>query len=181
MTSISRRHPVGESAGRSSGTRPLAAASGTGKGKPRRRARARPQAAVAHAVTDDFDLPKTHEKQTGDERARTNDWFRAALDTVTVADEAVADGLRTALPGSAEETALLKRQGTLTERRVSLNQAQEAFLASDIALRPPSQTTIDKTRQLAADLGARIAAERTAQAVLALLNDLAGLATKLTS
>ena len=127
--------------------------------------------------------PVLAKDQSADEIQRTRDWFREARACITEAQKEVDKALKTALPGSEDELTLLELSGTLRDRFASLNQAEESFLAesSELALSPPSQSDIDKTKQLATDLGDRIAAERTAQAVVALLDDLAGLATKLTT
>ena len=67
----------------------------------------------------------------------------------------------------------------LMARIAEIKQKEEAFFtANNVALRPPKDDVINETIRLITAMGKRIAAEKKAEAVTALINDLAGLVSK---
>lgn len=121
--------------------------------------------------------PKRRDDLGADETARTRDWFRTSRNGLGDA----IDDVDAALPRarSDDKAGLIDLRTDLVGRLTDLRQKEEAFFAeNNVTLRPPPQDVIDETLRLTTALGKRIAAEKRAQAVVALLNDLAGLAAR---
>lgn len=85
-----------------------------------------------------------------------------------------------ALRGALDDQLSLQTlRDDLIARIAEIQRKEESFFAANnVALRPPKDDVIDETIRLTTAMAKRIAAEKKAEAVVALLNDLAGLVSK---
>ncbi|MEJ8839332.1 hypothetical protein [Ramlibacter sp. AN1133] len=106
------------------------------------------------------------------ERDRTEMWFAEARSGI-IADLIILDNeLEDA---SVQQKADLNREKARVVRtQTMVERAEEAFFTDRTkALEPPSQTQINETKRLTADLGNEIAANKASQAAVRLVSDLA--------
>jgi outer membrane protein OmpA-like peptidoglycan-associated protein len=130
---------------------------------------------LSQLISDD---PKRASQLAGDERQRAEAWFDAYIRALDKAMLAVTAEIPRAAPGDDEK--LIAKSEELSGKRTAAQQEKNAYFdANSFSLRPPSQAIIDRTMQLGKDIAERIAAERRAEAIVDLVNDLAGIFTKL--
>lgn len=104
-------------------------------------------------------------------------WFRETREGLQAAIDAI--DVATPFAKLKDQAALQTLRDDLTARLVDIRQREGAFFESNnVALRPPGDDVINETIRLTTAMANRIAAEKKAEAVVALLNDLAGLVTK---
>ena len=105
-------------------------------------------------------------------------WFDETRSGIT-ANEVILKGEFDDAPFGPVRDGINLQKVKLVRVHARLDRAEEAFFTElTKALEPPSQQEIDETRRLTLALADRIIAEKTSQAVLALVDDLANFVTR---
>ena len=110
---------------------------------------------------------------------RVHAWFNDyidGLDSAIVAIDTVID----AVPIQEVQRLSDLRLG-LSMKKTDAQQKQDAFDASNAKLRPPSPELIQRTQALTTEMAKTIAQAKTAQAIVAFVDDLAAILLKLNS
>jgi hypothetical protein len=125
---------------------------------------------------------KRADQLTLEERTRTENWFSDTQSEMT-ADETILDMEILLAPSGSMKDELNRMKGKLLRSRAELDRREEAFFAqgSTETLMPPSPADIIETKRLAKELGEQIAKQKTAEAVLKLLDDFAGLVARISA
>lgn len=121
--------------------------------------------------------PQTRDRLDEGQKELGRRWFREYREGL----QAAIDSIDAAMPMAKldDQMNLQTLRDDLMARIAEIKQKEEAFFtANNVALRPPKDDVINETIRLITAMGKRIAAEKKAEAVTALINDLAGLVSK---
>jgi len=110
---------------------------------------------------------------------RVHAWFNNYIDGLDAAIVAI-DTVIDAVP-IEEVQRLSDLRLELSTKKADAQQKQDAFDASNAKLRPPSPELIQRTQALTTEMAKTIAQVKTAQAIVALVDDLAAIFLKLNS
>ena len=125
---------------------------------------------------------KRADQLTPEERTTTENWFSETQSAIRANEIILASEILLAPSGSIKDE-LNRMKGKLLSSRSQLDRREEAFFAEESTetLVPPSLDDITETKRLAKELGEQIAKQKTAEAVLKLLDDLAGLVARISA
>jgi hypothetical protein len=129
-------------------------------------------AALAFGEKTDFDAASPEQRQS------TEDWFVDYLAGLDAVIAGVRAALKRAFPDDKESLRALK--ANLEGEHARAAQQQEAFFTDNtLMLAPPSAAVIARTKDLAGEMDQLIRSQRRAEAIAALLNDLADLVKRI--
>ena len=126
---------------------------------------------------------KRADQMTPAERTSTENWFSDTRMAIRANEAALALEILLA-PSGPMKDALNRMKGKLLRSRARVGPSRGSFLrrgGSTETLVPPSLADISETKRLAKELGEQIAKQKTAEAVVKLLDDLAGLVAKISA